>query len=324
MKIGSTLIFNSLLKRYLMLATLVSIILVVVFTLMFQVPALGFFPILALVVGALMILITPLIKGLTLLPLQAASVETSSRAMNMARKDPLQIALTFVWISFALFSFISAAFGTEILFIIWMIWLGLSLDAIFFYTWRQTGFSDPLHLIVLLVRNGKRNFSANRQKELCSSIDALGEVSLKALFQKSLPLSEEVVSSMEGLAKDYLKSFGADPTEDAANRVNYTLGFLLHRMQMLFNHAAEDNLEPLANQIILSVSKLTINVAKFDTSLTSLPLHFLENFFKKAHEYELTEVAINSSIVLQEMAKSMIEDPSLRDRNLSRCSFFPY
>jgi hypothetical protein len=302
--------------RCFMLATLISIIFVIVFALVFGTAALGFFPIIALTAGFLILLITPLIVGLTLLPLQAASVETSSKAMNMARRDPVQIVLAVVWIAFALFSFFTAVFGTYILFVIWIIWFGLSLDAIMLYIWRAAGFSDPYRLVKLHLQDGRRNFPPHRQRELCASIDALAEVSLKAMYQKSLPLSTAVVDAMETLGKEYLDCVKDAESEEAGGRVNYTLGFLLHRLQMLFNLAAEDRLEPMANQIILSTAKLTCAVAGYDTSLTSLPVHFLESFFGAAREYELKEVTVNSSIVLHEMAKSLIEDPELRDKNL--------
>ena len=304
-----------------MLATLISIILVIVFTLGFEPAVLAFFPVVALAGGIVTILVTPLIVGLTLIPLQASSVETSSRAMSLARKDPFQIVLIFVWISFAIYSLAAASFASTLLFVLWVVWLGVSLDAMVLYMWRATGFSDPYHLVDLHVKNGIKNFPADSQKELCASIDALAEVSLKAMYQKSLPLSSEVVDSLEGLGRDYLKYVDGTGGADASGRVNYTLGFLFHRLQMLFDLAAEDRLEPMGNRIILCAAKLTAATAKFDPSQASLPIHFLEGFIETATEYELKEVTVNSSIVLQEIIKSMIEDPELRGKNLSGVLF---
>jgi len=62
-------------------------------------------------------------------------------------------------------------------------------------------------------------------------------------------------------------------------------------------------------------------VVKFDMELSSLPLHFLENFFQTAKDYELKEVSINSSIILLEMAKSVLHDPDLREGQISTFMF---
>ena len=305
------------------MATLISIIFIIIFTVFFKAStALGFLPIIALVVGTLFFLMTPLIKGLTMLPLQAASVETSSRALHFFRRDFRLVFLTFVWISFALFSFFVAAFSTDWLFIIWAVWLGLSVDSIYLHGLLATGYADPYQLVQTFLSKGKGYFAPKYHKELCSVIDGIGEISLKALYQRSIPLMIEGISTLDRLAESYLEAKSQEPDQQGMKEhVSYTLGFLLHRLQLLFDQAAEDRLEVVANQIILSMSKLTMSVARFDMELTSLPLHFLESFLQTAKEYELKEVSINSSIILLEMAKSMLADPELRERQIGTLMF---
>jgi len=306
-----------------LVATLIAILFLIVFTLIFQgATTLGFLPIIALVAGTLFFLMTPFVKGLTMLPLQAASVETSSRAYHFARRDIRLVLLTLVWISFALFSFFVAAFSADWLFPIWAIWLGLSIDAIYLHAYAATGYADPYQLVETCFNNGKRSFDAKHHQEFCTAIDSMAEISLKALYQRSLPLTTEGVSKLDQLAELYLKAKREQPPqEEMKEQVSYTLGFLLHRVQMLFEQAAEDRLEVVANQIVLSMSKLTMSVVKFDMELSSLPLHFLENFFQTAKDYELKEVSINSSIILLEMAKSVLHDPDLREGQISTFMF---
>ncbi|NGX58239.1 MAG: hypothetical protein K940chlam3_01144 [Chlamydiae bacterium] len=298
------------------MATLFSIFFVVIFTLFFQASTtLGFLPIMALVVGAIFLLMTPLIKGLTLLPLQAASVETSSQALRFARRDWKLVLYTIVWVTFAIFSFFVAVFSSDWLFVIWAVWLGLAIDAIYLFTYRITGYADPLQLTQTFLENGKGYFSEKNLKELCTTIDGLGEISMKAVYQRSLPLAIETITKLETLAENYLEAKSKE-TEDVSASVNYTLGFLLHRFKMIFDIAAEDHIEPLANQIVLSTSKLAMAVAHFDPTLTSLPLHFLESFFRTARENELKEVSINSSIILYEVARTTLEQTELREGNI--------
>ena len=305
------------------MATLISIIFVVIFTVFLNAAtSLGFLSVIALVAGALFFLMTPLIKGMTMLPLQAASVESSSKALHFARRDMKLNFLTLVWISFALFSFFVAAFSSDWLFIIWVIWLGLSIDAIYLYTRFATGYADPYQLVQIFLSKGKKYFGSKHHQELCSVIDGIGEISLKALYQRSIPLTIEGVSTLDRLADSYLEVKGQEASQQGMKeQVNYTLGFLLHRMQLIFDQAAEDRLEVVANQIILSLSKLTMSVARFDMELTSLPLHFLESFFQTAKDYELKEVSINSSIIMLETAKSLLADPELRERQIGTFMF---
>ena len=303
------------------MATLISIIFVVIFTVFLNAAtSLGFLSVIALVAGALFFLMTPLIKGMTMLPLQAASVESSSKALHFARRDMKLNFLTLVWISFALFSFFVAAFSSDWLFIIWVIWLGLSIDAIYLYTRFATGYADPFHLIEVFVKRGNGFFAEKNHKEFCTTIDGLGEICLKALYQRSIPLAIEGITALDRLTEDYLKEKNQEGSE-VISSVSYTLGFLLHRLQMIFDQAAEDRLEPLANQVVLSTSKLTLAVARYDAELTSLPLHFLEKFMETAKEYDLKEVSLNSSIILLEVAKSVLEDPDLREREIGTLMF---
>lgn len=296
------------------MATIISIIFAILFTLYLEASTVvGYLPIISLVTGTLFVLITPLIKGFTLLSLQAATVETSSQIMRLVRKDPLLIMASLIWISFAIFSFFVAVFSTNWLFIPWAIWFGVSLDVIYFYAWRITGYLDPEHLIGIFLRNGYGQFSEDQHQELCTTFGGLAEISLKGVYQRSLPLSIDSIVASEILAEQYLR--GKAKGGDAAN-VSYTLGFMLHRFQMIFDLAVEDRTEPLANQVVLSTSKLIMAVSHYDPALSSLPLHFLENFVQKARDHELREVVLNSSIVLFEVARSMLMDADLREKDI--------
>ncbi len=260
-----------------------------------------------------MILITPLVKGLTLLPLQAASVETSSRAFHLMRRDVKAVVFSLIWISFALFSFFVALYGANWLFALWFVWLGLSIDALYLHGITVTGYADPYQLLRTFQSQGKKAYADDRLTELCESIDSIGEISLKAVYQKSLPLSAEGVKGLERLADDY---FQKKPLGESGS-ASTMLGFLLHRLKMVFDQAVEDRLEPLASQIILSTGKIALYVGRTDMEMTSLPLHFLEKFLDAADDYELHEVVVNSSIVLSEIAKSALEDDQLKGKEMA-------
>jgi hypothetical protein len=285
------------------MAALISIILVVLLQFYYGPPSLELFPIIALVGGTAFLLIIPVIRGFIFGSMHSSSVEGSARALTMARKDRVLLASAVLWIAFVLFSFLVAIFQLNSLYFVWIVAFGVAIDAALYFTTRAQRYIDPYGLIEVFSNESKGLFSPKNQKELTYAIDGLAEVGIKGLYQRSIGLTSKAVQGLELLGRRFLKQ---SPEGDES--ANFTLVYLLQRLDLIYTQAIEDGLETVATGVVVAVSKLTLAVAEYDPAMAALPLHFLQKFTRLALDRGHKEVAENSSISLFEIAKTLLHE----------------
>lgn len=285
------------------MATLISIALALFLQYFYGPPPLDLFPIAALVAGGAFLLIIPILRGFIFGSMHSSSVEGSARALSMARRDKVLLAMAMIWIAFILFSFLAALFNLSSLYLVWIVFFGVAMDAALYFTTRAQRYIDPYGLIEVFSNESTGLFSANKQKELTYAIDGLAEVGIKGLYQRSIGLTGKAIQGLELLGRRYLKQ--CKPSDESAN---FTLLYILQRIDMLYTQAVEDGIETVATNAIVAVSKLILATAEYDPTMASLPLHFLHKFTRLAQERGYKEIAENSSISLFEIAKTLLQE----------------
>ncbi|GEM_PF-2517722 len=295
-----------------MIATPLTVLLMFIFY-FFEVPQLEtYFPTAALVAGGLFLFVTPLIRALISSGAQSSVVESTSLAIRAVQRDKILKLYTWIFAGFILFSFAVALFNLTALFLLWFLWLGVAIDAAYMYTTRQQRYLDPTHLIEVFEKEAVKCFKSNDQLGLRQSVDAIAEIGLKGLFQRSVGLSLQVVESLEKLGTELFEQ----RTSLNEESMNYLLVTLLQRLEMIYSQAVEERLEVIAGRASLSVVKLLEPVTKHNAEHTRINFHFLAKFFELAADQELYGVTDQLSIQLFEMGKQMLRTPELQQKGL--------
>lgn len=274
--------------------------------------------------ATLFLFVIPAGIALSWLPLQKAEQNATPRILEMYRKDTY-IRLTTAWlILFPLATFALAIdalymniLDKKLLFAIWIVLLGIAIDATHQRFKRVLSYLNPFSVIEMFTKEAKECIQNERELDLCHWIDALSEIAIKAIQRHSTSLSNASLYEQQQIARLFFQSSKSisHHTQDKQSKelgiidkVSYTMFYLYQRLELEFDKALKNNLEPTCSQIIVILGKITVDAAKYDISMASPPLHFLGKFAKKAQENDLSETVLKASCTLLEVARTIIND----------------
>jgi hypothetical protein len=160
--------------------------------------------------------------------------------------------------------------------------------------------------------------------DLLHWIDALTEISIKAV-QKTLPsLANETVNSLQGVGSEYLLSERSITHHGSAERapgskvdeVSFTMFYLFQRLELIFDRALSEKIEPVCSNLITALGKIVIDSAKYDLSMTMYPLHYIGKFAKRAQHNDMNIVGEKATCTLLEVSRIIIDEVDLKYQEL--------
>lgn len=258
------------------------------------------------------------------LPLQKAEKNSTPRILDLFHKDS-HVRLTTAWL--VIFPLASIALAIDavyihildkkLLFAVWIILLGLAIDASQHLFKRILNYLNPFSVVEFFTKEAYSCIQNEREIDLCNWIDALAEISIKASHSHSTSLSNAAITEQQKIASLFLKSSKSisHHTQDAqskelgiADKVSYTMFYLYQRLELEFDKALSNNLEPICSNIILNLGKIAIDAAQYDISMASAPLRFLGKFANKAQAKDMQETVIKASCTLLGVARAILSD----------------
>lgn len=200
----------------------------------------------------------------------------------------------------------------------WTILLGLAIDLLNHFLKRVMDYLNPFTIVEFFKQNGETSIREGDDRELCKWIDALSETTIKAIHRNSLSLCDRTINEMQLLCREYLeaKKSISHPEEAAENTVSYTLFFLFQRLELIYDRALQNRLEPICSAIVTTLGKIVVYAAKYDMSMASYPIHYIGKFAKLAQKHKLQEVANRAIITLTEVSKIILDEVDIRYANL--------
>ncbi len=251
------------------------------------------------------------------------------RLMEIFQRDHLihyshSIVFFFFLLSFGMAIEITALhfFPTNLVLIIWVIVLGITIDSLYHVMKRVIRYLNPLHVIHSFSDLAQKSIRAANEQDLCDWIDTFSETAIKAISQNSISLSLLAIDKLRLIACNYLHMAkgityhegqkSTDKELGMGEHVSYTLFYLFQRLELIFNKALQEKLEPVCSTLITTLGKISIYGAKFDASMISYPLHYLGKLAKKAQRNQLPEVANHATFTMLESSKVIIKDVDLQ------------
>lgn len=275
-------------------------------------------------ISGIILISLPIVYGLLWSPLQKAEQNITPRIVEMFNKDThLKWGTVAIFIlpllSLVLFVLEIYAFHIEktYIFLAWIVILGISLDIYRSLLKRMTSYLDPFKVASMLSAEAKEYVEKNQIDEISTTIDSLAEISARAVERSNSSLASESISELKEIGVNFLKSAknltnldqDLKSMEQAhEDKVGYTLYYLLNRFEMVFDRVVPKKFEPLCNQIISSIGRVTISAAKYDISLATIPFQSIGQLTLKAQAAGMKEVAIKSQILLIEVAKTILKE----------------
>lgn len=291
-----------------------------------------FFGIIAFLVGTLFLLFQNLSLALAFGPLQKAEQNITPRIIQRFNQDGL-IKFTHFWLAlFPLLSYLAAVDSfflnlvkKNILLAIWAVLLGISIDCLHLYYKRILNYLNPFAAIKMFSQTAMKDIQNDREIELCDCLDALSEIAIKAIDRTNISLCTLSINESQNLIRHFLessKSIGhASQDKDTktlgiTDKVSYTLFYLFQRLDMINDKALEKKFETICTNLITILGKIAVDAAKYDLSMASYPLFYLNKFAKKAIEHKLPEVGTKATLVLIEVSKVIVKDVDIKYSDL--------
>lgn len=268
--------------------------------------------------------VVPLIHVCTWLPLQKGEQNTTPHLMEMFSKDKRIGAKTFLLLIFPLISFalvVLGAFGRgfdkHYLILVWIVLFGFSIDVLIHLLSRVRTFLDPFKSVEIFTEEAKEAIKSDNVDEIANSIDSLYEVATRAYDRSNTSLAAQAIFELKEIGVHFLSASKSLPNlnkelDDLENKnvdtIGYTFSYLISRLSLLAEKAVQKRYDPLVNQIISSLGRLTISAAKFDMTLTTAPLQAIGNIATQAVKANVRDIGFKTPYLLLEVAKSISKE----------------
>ncbi len=271
----------------------------------------------------LFLFIVPVGIMLAWLPMQNAEQNATPHILEMFPKDRHIALMSAYLVAFALITLLVIAVSNlhgvdrTAMFIMWLVWLGIAIDATRHFVRRIMGYFNPFVVVGMFGTNAKKSIQEDKEIDLCQWIDGLSEVALKGIQRHSTSVTHQALAEEQNIVRLFLevsKTIGHpehDKQTDAlgiTDKVSYVMFYLYQRIDVIFGKALNNKLEMTCSQIITLLGKITIDAAKFDISMASAPLRFMGKSARRAQEEGLEETPLTASCVFLEVAKALLTE----------------
>lgn len=279
-------------------------------------------------ISLLLLLISTFVFVVSWSPLQKIEQNLTPRLIDLLRNDKW-IYYSSTWLF--VFPLITLLISGELYYFqyfrpifsigLWIILFGISLDIMIHLIRRVQSYLNPFAIVDHFTSQAIESIQEEEDVDLLHWIDALTEIGVKAVTRTLPSLAKQSIDDLHEICHTYLesaKSIAHHTTEQKADdiggtdKVSYTLFYLFQRLELVYERALDQRMEPICSHLITTLGKITIDSAHFDISITSYPIHYIGKFSEKAQDEGLDEVTEKATCTLLEVGKIIINEVDIR------------
>jgi hypothetical protein len=260
---------------------------------------------------AIPVLILPfIIASLMMAPLQRAGAGLSPQVITLYRQDrslaEAERVLRFMPVLFivAALALVSLegvlSFG---IFLLWLICLGMTLDAFRTYVARGLHFLDPSAVVHLIA-----DAPMESTDEVTHRLDILAEVALRSLNNGGTSMAQDAVGAMVRTMRNLLEDVRESNEPEERETASFALYHLLEQLEMLYLEAENLIYLPVCQTIITSLGKLAAITATYDLRMAVAPIQAIATLAHDSIEEEEPESAIKACCTIQEVARVILQE----------------
>jgi hypothetical protein len=276
-----------------------------------------------IITGLVFFLTVSVTLAITYIPRVRAQKYLPTTISSLVRKNPLVVLAHVYTFVFPLLSLALAGIHTIWALALWFVLLALAIDSFGYYLRKISATFSSSTGLEAIYNNAVKTLPKDNTSELCESFDALSEVALKSIDTKSILNGKEAIEYIRELSQEFFretrkKKFTVDSTGknlDVSDRVNFTLSYLIQDFDMLYSKVINEGIEPVANEIILSLGKIALYAARADVSFAQIPLRTLGKYALFAQHKGYSDVVFRAIITLNQVGRLFLteQDVLLQD-----------
>lgn len=194
---------------------------------------------------------------------------------------------------------------------------GFVIDRLKFVFYRVFDYLNPYKVINFYAEQTQKYIQEDNIEEIIRSIDSISEMANNSIRKYNSTLASESIGQLKTVGVNFLKAAKSLPNLNKdlssyesthADRVSFTFLTLIKRLETIADFSIKNNIEPLVNQVNSALGRLSISAAKYDISLSTVPLQTIGIISQKAVQQGLKEVGFRSLVLLPEIAKAIPEN----------------
>lgn len=274
-------------------------------------------------VALLFLLLVALTNLLLVVPLQWAEIKATPRVSELVKGDS---TLRWLCLSLMIFPILSLPIAVGAisdlwldsltLFCIWLVFAGASFDLLQKFSSRLWTYFNPPAVVKLIVQRAQTDIAQGRDAELCDWIATLSETSLMSLKRHGSSLAERSINAIILLLQRFLevhrRSLQTEgPDAKVHQRTTYVLFYGFERLQLIYNHALSERIEPICSHIVTSLGKVALAAAYGDINKMTFPLHYIGALASSALQEGLVDVNVKANLTLLEVGKLILAEVDL-------------
>ena len=270
-------------------------------------------------VPCILLLITVITPAITWQAIQRTEQKVFPRAFELIFKDYLFYIFVLVIVSFTLYSFTLVFINKEMVLALpallsWLFFFGVSFDLMVLFVRRLLRYCHHQFLldrvdkqVVKLVRDGN-------DKESFHWLETAIEVAARAICKKSMHVARDSLASVQTMCEHFtraasrveaMRPFGqTGPT--LLDEVNYLTTYVCRRLDWLSSLAMENHFDPINEDIVNTLGKMSLFFARYSPDVAKFPLLFAQRIACSALDQNRDELAIQCCLILSEVTKGLI------------------
>ncbi len=199
-------------------------------------------------------------------------------------------------------------------FLLWIVLLGISIDCTYFFTTRFFRYTQHPFLLRRVDRQVVKLVRAGKDKEAFQWMETTIEVVARAADRKNIHIAKDALRATLSMCEHFVKEASTagvlrsveQSGPSLLDEVSYLSAYICRRLDWLGTLAAQNHFDPISEDIVNTLGKMSLFFARYNPQIAKLPLLFIERAAKTMLQQERDELATQFSCTLSEVAKGLI------------------
>lgn len=220
----------------------------------------------------------------------------------------------FVFLLYSLYMTFGATHALS--FYIWLIGFGVGFDALRFYYNRSFNYTYAPFLIQRLAQDLESAVKNNDEAKAFEYLEVVIDACAKATHKRQIRFATTSLNAVQTLIESYvqeasLRGVRLQPDEQKSgltflDKVNSLCIFVSERLIWVFDEAIKENADPIAENIISELGKMSVFFARHSPLVAGIPLSFLSKCADIAQEKKHDGLLIRIALTLSETTKLLL------------------
>jgi len=196
----------------------------------------------------------------------------------------------------------------------WVFLFGVSCDLMVFFVRRLLCYSNHQFLLVRLDKQVVRLVQKENDKEAFQWLETAIDVAARAIDGKNIHVAKDALRTVQGMCEHFMRAASkvealrplGQTGPSLLDEISYLCAYVCRRLEWLNILAMKNNFDPINEDIVNTLGKMSIFFAKHNPEVAKLPLLFAERAGRAALAQNRDELAIQYCCIISEVTKALL------------------